>query len=109
MALGVPNLDQKSPRLVKLIVEELTPMFGVPEAILSDRGANLFSHLMMDTCKLVGDPQTQHDRISPAMQWDGGAVQPHPEGYVKGTCGAVWKPVGHHAPWSVVCIPEYTS
>ena len=30
------------------------PMFGVPEALLSDRGTNLLSHLMQDVCKLLG-------------------------------------------------------
>jgi hypothetical protein len=29
-------------------------MFGVPEALLSDRGANLLSHLMLDICRLLG-------------------------------------------------------
>ena len=29
-------------------------MFGVPEAILSDRGTNLLSHLMKDICGLLG-------------------------------------------------------
>lgn len=29
-------------------------MFGVPEALLSDRGTNLLSHLMLDVCKLLG-------------------------------------------------------
>ena len=29
-------------------------MFGVPEALLSDRGTNLLSHLMKDVCKLLG-------------------------------------------------------
>ena len=29
-------------------------MFGVPEALLSDRGTNLLSHLMEDVCKLLG-------------------------------------------------------
>ena len=28
------------------------PMFGVPEALLSDRGSNLLSHLMLDICRL---------------------------------------------------------
>ena len=30
------------------------PMFGVPEALLSDRGTNLLSHVMQDVCKLLG-------------------------------------------------------
>ena len=29
-------------------------MFGIPEALLSDRGANFLSHLMQDVCKLLG-------------------------------------------------------
>ena len=32
----------------------LRPFFGVPEALLSDRGINLLSHLMLDVCKLLG-------------------------------------------------------
>lgn len=49
-----PMPDQKSPQLVKLIVDKLIPVFGVPEAILLDRGASLLSHLMMDICELLG-------------------------------------------------------
>ena len=30
------------------------PVFGVPEALLSDRGTNLLSCLMQDICKLLG-------------------------------------------------------
>ena len=52
--LVFPTPDQKSPRLMRLIVNELIPVFGVPEAILSDRGANLLSHLMIDICELLG-------------------------------------------------------
>ena len=46
--------DQKSEGLVGLLCEETVPMFGVPEALLSDRGTNLLSHLMMDVCSLLG-------------------------------------------------------
>ena len=38
----------------RLLVEEVVPFFGVPEALLSDRGTNLLSHLMQDVCKLMG-------------------------------------------------------
>jgi len=37
-----------------LLVEEIVPFFGVPEALLSDRGTNLLSHLMKDICTLLG-------------------------------------------------------
>ncbi len=40
--------DQKSIRIARALVEEVVPFFGVPEALLSDRGANLLSHLMKD-------------------------------------------------------------
>ena len=39
--------DQKSERIVKLLCEEVVPVFGVPELLLSDRGTNLLSHLML--------------------------------------------------------------
>lgn len=46
--------DQKSIRIARALVEEVVPFFGVPEALLSDRGANLLSHLMRDVCDLLG-------------------------------------------------------
>ena len=52
--LVYPIPDQKAVRIVKLLVEEVVPFFGVPEALLSDRGTNLLSHLMKDVCELLG-------------------------------------------------------
>ena len=52
MVFPVP--DQKTEHIVRLLCEEIVPMFGVPEALLSDRGANLLSHLMLDVCNLLG-------------------------------------------------------
>ena len=52
MAYPIP--DQKSWRIADILVREVVPFFGVPENLLSDRGANLLSHLMMDVCKLLG-------------------------------------------------------
>ena len=52
MVFPVP--DQKTERIVRLLCEEIVPMLGVPEALLSDRGANLLSHLMLDVCSLLG-------------------------------------------------------
>ena len=46
--------DQKAMRIAKLLAEEIVPMFGVPEALLSDCGTNLLSCLMQDVCKLLG-------------------------------------------------------
>ena len=49
-----PIPDQKAERIVKILVEEIIPSFGIPESLLSDRGTNLLSHLMLDVCKLLG-------------------------------------------------------
>ena len=48
--LVLPVPDQKSLQIAKLLVEEVVPLFGVPKALLSDRGANLLSHLMKEIC-----------------------------------------------------------
>ena len=39
--LVFPVVDQKTPTLVQLLTKEVIPLFGVPEALLSDRGTNL--------------------------------------------------------------------
>ena len=49
-----PAPDQKTELIVGLVVEEIVPCFGVPEAILFDRGTNLLSFLMKDICKMLG-------------------------------------------------------
>ena len=45
--------DQRAHRIARILCEEIIPMFGVPEALLSDRGANLLSHLMRDVCQIL--------------------------------------------------------
>ena len=52
--LVFPIPDQKTHRIIQLLVEELIPVFGVPESLLSDWGANLLSHLMKDICAQLG-------------------------------------------------------
>lgn len=52
MVLPIP--DQKTKRIVKHLTEDLIPFFGVPEALLSHRGTNLLSNLMMDICGVLG-------------------------------------------------------
>ena len=47
-------LDQNTERIARLLVEEVIPCFGVPEALLSDRGTNLLSNLMMDMYRMLG-------------------------------------------------------
>ena len=49
-----PISNQRAERIACLLVEEIVPFFGVPEALLSDRGTNSLSHLMKDVCKRLG-------------------------------------------------------
>ena len=49
-----PVPDRKPVRIARLLAEEVIPLVGVPEALLSDRGTNLLSHLMWDVCKMLG-------------------------------------------------------
>lgn len=49
-----PMPDQKTTRIVKILVEEYIPMFGVLEALMPDRGTNLLSLLMRDICTPLG-------------------------------------------------------
>ena len=46
--------DQKATRPAKILVNEIVPMFGIPDTLLSDHGTNLLSCLMQDVCKLLG-------------------------------------------------------
>ena len=52
MVFAIP--DQKTECIVRILVDDIVPFCGVPEALLSDRGANLLSHLMLGTCELLG-------------------------------------------------------
>ena len=52
--LAFPVPDQKAERIAKLLCEEVVPLFGVPEALPTDRGANLLSHLMLDVWAMLG-------------------------------------------------------
>lgn len=64
--LVYPAPDQKSIRIAKLLAEEVVPMFGVPEALLSDRGTNLLSHLMQEVCELLGVTKLNTTAYHPA-------------------------------------------
>ena len=46
--------DQKPYRIACLLAEEIVPLFGVPENLLSNRGTNLLSHFMKDIYDFLG-------------------------------------------------------
>jgi len=51
-ACAIPN--QSSETLAKALVDNVICRHGVPKELLSDRGANLLSNLMLDICTLTG-------------------------------------------------------
>jgi len=69
----IPAPDQKVKCTAELLVKEVVPMFGVPEALLSGRGTNLISCLMQDVCKLPGEEVEYHSK-PPSVQSYGGTI-----------------------------------
>ena len=61
--LVFPIFDQKTATLMQLLVISL---FSVPEALLSDRGTNLLSHLMHDVCAILGIQKLNTTAYHPA-------------------------------------------
>ena len=57
-------------RIARLLVDELLPMFGVPEGLLSDWGTNLLANVVQNVCRLLGKTKLhKHHCIPP--QCDG--------------------------------------
>ena len=66
MVFPVP--DQKAIRIARLLAEEVLPLFGCPESLLSDRGINLLALVMQDVCQpALRHHQTQHHCISSSV------------------------------------------
>ena len=65
--------DQKAIRIAHLVAEEILPLFRVPDALLSDRGANLLAHVMKDLCELLGvkklNTTAYHPQCDGMVQW----------------------------------------
>ena len=70
MVFAVP--DQKTTQIAKLRAEEVIPVFGVPECLLSDSGTNLLSSLMLDLCRILGITKLNTTAYHPQCD---GAVQ----------------------------------
>ena len=65
--------DQKAETIAKLLVEQVVARHGVPEQLLSDRGANFLSELMQEVCSLLGIKKSIHWDITPRLMasWKG--------------------------------------
>ena len=64
--LVFPIPDQKTHRIVQFFVDEVIPVFGVPEALLSNRGANLLSK---DMCGILGIMKLNTTVYQPQCDW----------------------------------------
>ena len=49
-----PAPDQTAETIAKLLIDHIICRHGVPEELLSDRGANLLSTMILEICKLTG-------------------------------------------------------
>ena len=49
-----PVPDQRAETIARLLVENIVCRHGVPEELLSDRGANFLSDLILEICSLLG-------------------------------------------------------
>ena len=93
---GFPNhpvRDQKAITIAKL----LSSTFGVPEALLSDRGTNLLSHLMTDLCKMMEINTTAYH-----PQCDG-MVERFNRTLKTVACRSIWR---HLSLWSTVRLSK---
>ena len=46
--------DQQTQTIARLLVENIVCRHGVPQELLSDRGSNFLSELMLELCSLLG-------------------------------------------------------
>ena len=49
-----PTSDQKTSTIAALLVEHIVCRHGIPEELLSDRGSNFLSDLMLELCSILG-------------------------------------------------------
>ena len=96
-----PIPDQKSQRIPRILGDEVIPLFGVPDALLSDQGANLLSHLMIDLCKLLGLKKLNTTAYHPQCN---GMVERFIEVYASYTCWQIRAGVGSVSPRCFVGI-----
>ena len=69
MATSIPISRSKSYTIAQLLVDEVLPIFRVPEALLSDCGTNILANVVKDICQLLGIPKLNTTTYHP--QCDG--------------------------------------
>ena len=97
--LVFPVPEQRAQRLAKLLTEEVVPMFGVPECLLSDRGANLLSHMMLDLYKLLGVKKLNTTSYHPQCNGMVERFNRTLEGHAPEACRPLWASMGSLPVW----------
>jgi len=64
-AFAIP--DQKAETIAHLFVDNIVCRHGIPEQLLSDRGANFLSELILDICKALGVSKINTSGYHPQM------------------------------------------
>ena len=60
--------------IARLLVENIVCRHGVPEELLSNRGMNFLSDLILEMCSLLGIKKGQHIWVPPADGWTCGKI-----------------------------------
>ena len=67
-----PVEDQTSETIARLLIDNVVCRHGVPNQLLSDRGPNLLSELILDVCEILGiTKKNQHNRLPSPDGWVG--------------------------------------
>ena len=59
--------DQSSEMISWLLVENVIRRHGIPKELLSDRGPNLLSNLMLDICNIIGMKKVEYGNKGTSM------------------------------------------
>ena len=78
--------DQTSETIATLLIDNVVCRHGVPVKLISDRGANFLSSLMMDVCQLAGIKKLNTT-----------AYHPRGNGLVENFIKSIWAMIAKHA------------
>ena len=74
-------MPQKTERIVHILVNEIIPFFGIPEALLSDLRDKLIFTPDKGCLQAARSQEAEYHSLPPAVRWHGGTVQPNVEIY----------------------------
>ena len=98
--------DQSATTIAKLLVEEIFCRHGIPEHLISDRGATFSSSLIQNVCVQIPQHQKgQYIWLPAANRWLGREIQLYSNQYAVKMCR---KELGQAAPICLICAYRAT-